>query len=587
MFAKNLAFKNVCSYNETMSTEITNNYIEEYTTQEKLQILADAAKYDVACTSSGSDRRGKKGELGNAAACGICHSFASDGRCISLLKILMTNHCVYDCKYCINRASNDVKRATFTPQEICELTVEFYKRNYIEGLFLSSGVLKNPTYTMEKMCETLLLLRTKYHFNGYIHVKTIPGASDELLAAAGYLADRISVNMELPTEEGLRTLAPNKTMQTILDPMGKVRNTIASHRMAIGKTAHMERSKGNQFLSQSIFGTESKKQFADGLMKEKEAGKIATDGTVVRESASSYGGKSTVQGGVAESNIVTNGKMDAGNLKEEKQRKGLSGNGETMYGQAQSMIETLAAKMNGKILDSALTWDNAYQLAPLDMSKLKRRFAPAGQSTQMIIGATGESDYTLLQTTQQLYQGFDLKRVFYSAYIPLNEDKVLPQIGTPPPLLREHRLYQADWLLRFYGFQAGELLSEEKPNFNELVDPKCDWALRHLDQFPVEVQTASYAMLLRVPGIGPKSAGRITYARRYGRLDFASLKKMGVVLKRAQYFITCGGKQMYHTPIEEGYITRQLTGVDQKDIWKAEHANESFTQMSLADFGIG
>ena len=253
----------------------------------------------------------------------------------------------------------------------------------------------------------------------------------------------------------------------------------------------------------------------------------------------------------------------------------------------QNTIANLAAKMNGTVLDSALTWDNAYQLAPLDMSKLKRRFAPAGQSTQMIIGATGESDYTLLQTTQQLYQGFDLKRVFYSAYIPLNEDKVLPQIGTPPPLLREHRLYQADWLLRFYGFQAGELLSEEKPNFNELVDPKCDWALRHLDQFPVEVQTASYAMLLRVPGIGPKSAGRITYARRYGRLDFPSLKKMGVVLKRAQYFITCGGRQMYHTPIEEGYITRQLTGVDQKDIWKAEHANESFTQMSLADFGIG
>lgn len=570
-----------------MSTEITNNYIEEYTTQEKLQILADAAKYDVACTSSGSDRRGKKGELGNAAACGICHSFASDGRCISLLKILMTNHCVYDCKYCINRASNDVKRATFTPQEICELTVEFYKRNYIEGLFLSSGVLKNPTYTMEKMCETLLLLRTKYHFNGYIHVKTIPGASDELLAAAGYLADRISVNMELPTEEGLRTLAPNKTMQTILDPMGKVRNTIASHRIAIGKSAHMERSKGNQFLKQSIFGTESKKQFADGLMKEKDAGKIAADEAVVRESASAYGNRSAVQEGVVESNSITNGKLDAGKLKEEKERNGRSGNGETMHDQAQSTIEALAAKMNGTVLDSALTWDNAYQLAPLDMSKLKRRFAPAGQSTQMIIGATGESDYTLLQTTQQLYQGFDLKRVFYSAYIPLNEDKVLPQIGTPPPLLREHRLYQADWLLRFYGFQAGELLSEEKPNFNELVDPKCDWALRHLDQFPVEVQTASYAMLLRVPGIGPKSAGRITCARRYGRLDFASLKKMGVVLKRAQYFITCDGRQMYHTPIEEGYITRQLTGVDQKDIWKAEHANESFTQMSLADFGIG
>ena len=245
-----------------MITEITN---DNYTTQEKLQILADAAKYDVACTSSGSSRRGKKGELGNAEACGICHSFAADGRCISLLKILMTNHCAYDCKYCINRASNDVRRATFTPQEICELTVEFYKRNYIEGLFLSSGVLKNPTYTMEKMCETLLLLRTRYHFNGYIHVKTIPGASDELLAAAGYLADRISVNLELPTETALRSLAPNKTMQNILNPMGKVQSTIASHRIAAGKSAYMDRSRGNQFLRNGIFSDNSKKTFREKL----------------------------------------------------------------------------------------------------------------------------------------------------------------------------------------------------------------------------------------------------------------------------------------------------------------------------------
>lgn len=496
-----------------MNTEIQNTNDSSYTTQEKLQILADAAKYDVACTSSGSSRRGRKGELGNTEACGICHSFASDGRCISLLKILMTNHCVYDCKYCINRKSNDVKRATFTPEEICELTVEFYKRNYIEGLFLSSGVLKNPTYTMEKMCETLLLLRTKYHFNGYIHVKTIPGASDELLAAAGYLADRISVNLELPTEDGLRALAPNKTMQTILNPMGKVQSTIAAHRVAIGKSGFMDRSRGNQFLSQGIFSDASKKQFQNQL----------------------EGNKSRV----------------------------------------------LTRKMD------PLTRENAKQLAPRDMSKLKRSFAPAGQSTQMIIGATGESDYTLLQTTQALYQGFDLKRVFYSAYIPLNEDSILPEIGTPPPLLREHRLYQADWLLRFYGFQAGELLSADQPNFNEQVDPKCDWALRHLEQFPVEVEKADYATLLRVPGIGPKSASRITYARRYGRLDFLSLKKMGVVLKRAHYFITCGGKQMYHTPIEAAYITRQLIHVDQKEIWEREHAEESFTQMTLADFGIG
>lgn len=501
-----------------MNTDITDN---GYTTQEKLQILADAAKYDVACTSSGSQRQGKKGELGNAVSCGICHSFAADGRCISLLKILMTNHCVYNCKYCINRADNDVKRATFTPEEICELTTEFYKRNYIEGLFLSSGVLKNPTYTMEKMCETLLLLRTKYHFNGYIHVKTIPGASDELLAAAGYLADRISVNMELPTEESLRMLAPNKTMKNILGPMGKVQNTIAAHRVAIGKSAYMERSRGNQFLNNGIFSEDSKNQYTGSIEGMKAAGRIGS-------------GNSQQAGGT----------------------------------------------------DKALTWNNAFQLAPQDMSKLKRSFAPAGQSTQMIIGATGESDYTLLQTTQQLYQGFDLKRVFYSAYIPLNEDAVLPQIGTPPPLLREHRLYQADWLLRFYGFQAGELLSEDKPNFNEKLDPKCDWALRHLGQFPVEVETASYATLLRVPGIGPKSAGRITYARRYGRLDYASLKNMGVVLKRAQYFITCGGKQMYHTPIEEAYIARQLIGVDSREIWQVEHANETYTQMSFADFGV-
>lgn len=510
----------------------TTNTDNNYTLQEKLQILADAAKYDVACTSSGSSRRGKKGELGNAEACGICHSFAADGRCISLLKILMTNHCAYDCKYCINRVSNDVRRATFTPEEICQLTVEFYKRNYIEGLFLSSGILKNPTYTMERMCETLLLLRTKYHFNGYIHVKTIPGASDELLAAAGYLADRISINMELPTQESLRTLAPNKTMKNILSPMGKVQNTIASHRMAIGKSAYMERSRGNQFLNQGIFSDHSHKMFREKLDKQTSDIQLKDKITMPKD------------------------------------------------------IQTRFSRNENNIASRILTWENACQLAPLDMSDLKRNFAPAGQSTQMIIGATGESDYTLLQTTQALYQGYDLKRVFYSAYIPLNEDKVLPQIGTPPPLLREHRLYQADWLLRFYGFQADELLSESQPNFNELIDPKCDWALRHLEQFPVEVETASYALLLRIPGIGPKSASRITHARRYGRLTFESLKKMGVVLKRAHYFITCGGKQMFHTPVETGYITRQLITVDKKDLWTIQHSNESYSQMTLADFGI-
>lgn len=475
--------------------------ITGYTTREKLEILADAAKYDVACTSSGSDRRGKKGFLGNTVGCGICHSFAADGRCISLLKILMTNHCIYDCKYCINRVSNDVPRATFTPEEICELTVEFYKRNYIEGLFLSSGVIQNPTYTMEKMCEALYLLRNKYCFNGYIHVKTIPGASDEMLATAGYLADRISVNIELPTEESLSKLAPNKSFQTILEPMGKVRDTIASHRVAIGKDARMERSSGNQYLEKSIFS-------GSRFVTKEENGPVPDIGT-------------------------------------------------------------------GKAL------------VPVEHGSGSRSFAPAGQSTQMIIGASGESDYTLIQTTQRLYQSYDLKRVFFSAYIPINEDAALPRLGTAPPLLREHRLYQADWLLRFYGFQADELLSEEKPNFNEQIDPKCDWALRHLGLFPLDVQRASYDMLLRTPGIGPRSAGRIMHARRYGNLDFDSLKKMGVVLKRAHYFITCNGRRLYNTPIEEQYITRQLVATNGKENWQVANQNVSYRQMSLADFGIG
>ena len=436
----------------------------------------------------------------------------------------MTNHCVYDCKYCINRASNDVKRATFTPEEICNLTVEFYKRNYIEGLFLSSGILKNPTYTMEKMCEILLLLRTKYHFNGYIHVKTIPGASDELLAAAGYLADRVSVNLELPTSEGLRKLAPNKTMQTILSPMGKVQNTIAAHRMAIGKSLYMERSRGNQFLHNGIFSDTSKQQFQRKLDSRAALQKAAD-------------------------------------------------------------VSPITARSNPAVLDSSFTWNQAYQLAPHDMSRLKRSFAPAGQSTQMIIGATGESDYTLLQTTQQLYQGFDLKRVFYSAYIPLNEDPVLPEIGTPPPLLREHRLYQADWLLRFYCFQADELLDEAHPNFHAQLDPKCDWALRHMELFPVEINTAEYTDLLRVPGIGPKSAMRIVKSRRSSHLSFEHLKKIGVVLKRAKYFITCEGKMMYHMRLEQQFLTRQLTGEEAASNWEVSHP-EQYQQLSLFDAAV-
>ena len=458
---------------------------------EKLQILSDAAKYDVACTSSGVDRRGKKGSLGNSCAAGICHSFAGDGRCISLLKILQSNDCIYNCKYCLNRAENDCVRATFTPEEICTLVIEFYKRNYIEGLFLSSGVCKNPTYTMELMYRTLYLLRTKFRFNGYIHVKAIPYAPAELVEKTGYLADRISINLELPTAEGLQTLAPQKSRTSILTPMRQIQQRICDYRLAIGKNPAMERSTGNRYLNDSIFQHSS-----DFLLGNKNA-------LVVPSAFSSMGDKP---------------------------------------------------------------------------------FAPAGQSTQMIIGATGETDYQILSTTQALYQQFDLKRVFFSAYVPLNEDENLPPIGTAPPLLREHRLYQADWLLRYYGFHAEELLNPKKPNFNLYLDPKCDWALRHLEQFPVEISSADYGTLMRVPGIGAKSAMRILQSRRTGPLSFEAVKKMGVVLKRAQYFITCNGKMYHRIRLEEDFITRQLIGENNRKDWEIEHP-QTYEQLSLFDDG--
>ena len=437
------------------------------TLEEKLNILSDAAKYDVACTSSGVNRKGKSQSLGNSCASGICHSFSADGRCISLLKVLLSNECVYDCKYCLNRRSNDKPRTSFTPQELCNITIEFYKRNYIEGLFLSSGVLKNPTYTMELMYETLYLLRNKYHFRGYIHAKAVPGADAAIIEEVGYLADRMSVNMELPTADSLHTLAPGKTHEAILKPMKQIQNQIVSHRLALGQSPSMERHYGNRYLSGSIF-SKSMTPLED---------------------------------------------------------------------------RTSAENQNRKTLPASKT-------SP---------FVPAGQSTQMIIGATPENDYELLKVTQTMYQQFDLKRVFFSAYVPLNQDSALPSLDTAPPLLREHRLYQADWLLRYYGFHAEDLLNPTRPNFNLLLDPKCDWALGHLELFPIEVLSASYSDLLKVPGIGTKSAWRIIQARRSGSLDFTSLKRMGVVLKRAQYFITCNGRMLYRIPIEENFITRQLT----------------------------
>jgi putative DNA modification/repair radical SAM protein len=375
----------------------------------KLEILSDAAKYDVSCSSSGSNRQNKKNGLGNASMAGICHSWSDDGRCISLLKILMTNYCIYDCVYCVNRSSNDLPRAIFTPEEIVDLTINFYKRNYIEGLFLSSAVYKDPNYTMEQILQVVKTLRERENFNGYIHTKTIPGTDDRLVEEVGKYVDRMSVNIELPSENGLKLLAPKKTKQAILQPMKFINNNIIQTR-------------------------EEKKIF-----------------------------------------------------------------------------------------------------------KSKPNFVPAGQTTQMIIGATDDTDRSILNLSESLYGTLNLKRVYYSAFIPISNNPKLPILKSPP-LVRENRIYQADWLLRFYKFKAHELLDENRPNFDLDLDPKCDWALRNMQLFPVEINLADYNTLLRVPGIGVKSARRILSARKFTKLDFYDLKKMGIVLKRAQHFITCKGQ---------------------------------------------
>lgn len=429
---------------------------------EKLKILTDAAKYDVACTSSGVDRSNKGKGMGDAHACGICHTFASDGRCVSLLKILFTNECIYDCKYCINRRSNDVPRASFTPDEICRLTMEFYRRNYIEGLFLSSGILNSPDFTMGLIYEVLWKLRNEYRFFGYIHVKAIPGASPEIIEKVGFLADRMSTNLELPTKKGLEELAPNKSYKNILRPMRQIQ-------------------------------------------------------------------------------------LGTGNL--------------------------IATEKEG------------YSLVTRGGRKTTSKFVPAGQSTQMIIGATPETDYQLMTVTEHMYKEYKMKRVFYSAFVDVNHNIDAPAPIGPNPLLREHRLYQADWLLRYYKFEVKELLNESHPNFNVVLDPKCDWAVNHLERFPVEVMRADYYTLLRVPGLGVKSAGRIVSARRYGILNFDNLKKMGVVLKRAAYFITCNGKTMFPLKMNQDFIARELAATDRKQIYAIE-GDTTYKQMTLMDLGV-
>lgn len=524
-------------------------FAEHASLEEKLRILSDAAKYDVACTSSGVSRKGKDGQIGNTSAAGICHSFSADGRCISLLKILFTNECIYNCKYCINRVTNDVPRATFTPEEVCELTMEFYRRNYIEGLFLSSGIIQSADHTMELICQTLHDLRTIYRFHGYIHCKAIPGASPELVELAGWYADRMSVNMELPTADGLRQLAPNKDRRQILTPMRQIQSGMEESRQALGMKG------GNR----SAYWHTSRR-----------LGRSMPDGISQRAGAPKLTGLQSASTGAERRGAVSK----PGGLQEIS----------TGAGHSQNVGKDIMKEADDLYLPSSAGTAGLTQWRHHDTN---RGFVPAGQSTQMIIGAGGESDYEIMSVSEALYQRFDLKRVFYSAFINVNQDASLPALESGPPLRREHRLYQADFLLRYYGFEAGELLSPSRPNFNVFLDPKCDWALGHMESFPVEINTADYDTLLRVPGIGVKSASRIVKARRTGSLDYSHLKKMGVVLKRAVYFITCNGRMMYDfLKVDEDFITRRLVG-EEKELQRCYQQNQiHYQQLSLFDFAV-
>ncbi|MBO0341082.1 MAG: putative DNA modification/repair radical SAM protein [Bacteroidota bacterium] len=412
--------------------------------REKLNILADAAKYDVSCASSGSDRTNKGKGLGNASKMGICHSYTADGRCVSLLKILLTNHCIFDCAYCVTRKSNDVPRAAFKVQEVVDLTINFYRRNYIEGLFLSSGIFKSPDHTMERLVSVAKKLREEENFNGYIHLKSIPGASDELMYEAGLYADRLSVNIEVPTISGLKLLAPDKKHEDFTKPMEKVKNEIVRY-----KSEH-------------------------------------------------------------------------------------------------------------KIIKST------------------PKYAPAGQSTQMIVGATGESDKDIMYSAAYYYKTFHMKRVYYSGYVPVTHDSRLPAIGSQVPMLRENRLYQTDWLLRFYGFSIGEILNNRHPNLDMDVDPKLSWALRNLHHFPVDVNTVDKRLLARIPGIGMRSVDKIIKARKFRKLNWDHLKKIGVALNRAQYFMVCDSRHWERRDLDadkiKGMILQNSSG---------KFRNQYSTQLSL------
>lgn len=560
-------------------------FAEHASLEEKLRILSDAAKYDVACTSSGVSRQGKEGYIGNSSAAGICHSFSADGRCISLLKILFTNECIYNCKYCINRVTNDVPRATFTPEEVCQLTMEFYRRNYIEGLFLSSGIIQSADHTMELICQTLHDLRTVHRFHGYIHCKAIPGASPELVEMAGWYADRMSVNMELPTADGLRQLAPNKDRRQILTPMRQIQSGMEESREALGmkggnRSAYWHTSRR---LGRSMPDGISQRSEAPRLKalnrEESHVGKVAVvPGGKAANAECAFSKRADRSGGV-----YKNAESDrSGAVMQDHLLQKCSG---AALQQQSSGTPAQQSAVPKREASSLVLPDTAAGLTQWRRHDTGRGFVPAGQSTQMIIGAAGESDYEIMTVSEALYQRFDLKRVFYSAFINVNQDADLPTLESGPPLRREHRLYQADFLLRYYGFEADELLSPSRPNFNVFLDPKCDWALGHMESFPVEINTADYDTLLRVPGIGVKSASRIIKARRTGSLDYRHLKKMGVVLKRAIYFITCNGRMMYDfLKVEEDFITRRLVGEEKALQQSYEQDQIHYQQLSLFDF---
>lgn len=466
----------------------------------KLRILADGAKYDVSCSSSGTGRK-NDGRIGSASASGICHSWSSDGRCISLLKVLFTNKCEYDCEYCVNRRSNDFPRASFEPEELAKLTIEFYRRNYIEGLFLSSAVEVSPDHTAERILESLKLLRLDYGFAGYIHAKVIPGVSEELLYEIGLVADRLSVNIEMPTSESLKIFAPQKKPEKIFAPMRQITNSLIDHGALSGPGTMFrgeDLNNGNNYIKKSV--------------------------------------------------------------KAEQIERIRNSNDTDIY--------TAAAAHPVDKEESSL-------MIRRKRRSFKERFAPAGQTTQMIIGAGKETDLKILTTSEALYRTFKMKRVYYSAYIPVVDSPVLPGKTTAPPLRREHRIYQADWLLRFYGFSVNELLDEKNPDLDCDLDPKVVWALRNLDRFPVEINKASYDMLMRVPGIGALSAKRIIRQRRVAAVRFEDLKKIGVVLKRAKYFITCIGHYYGERKFEQEVIRNSILQM------------ENGLQISMFDSGTG